>query len=282
MSTPPKPVPLVQSVLAGASGKRVLLVEGPNDKAIYSAWLKKLAHPGVFSAKVVVQEVNSKAAVLSALEWFRHHGSNPGRLYGLVDRDEWDVATIAARTAALSQLRVVPGRDCLESYFASPDELEASLLSEDPGFTGQILAFRAHLEAAMPARVAHWALFTTTERLKERMTAALYPGAFHAAIPIPADVDIQNRFQVWAALAAHPQVFDEFDALRTHALGVAATQQFQSHVSAKRFFEEVVYPAPNGLQRFRVKAGITWRLDLAENAPAVPPDIAAILQPLLL
>src|SRR2546423_1865711 len=103
---------------------------------------------------------------------------------------------------------VVAGRDCLESYFADPDELEPSLQAEDAAFAAHLPAFRAHLAAALPARVHHWALFMTTERLKERMNAAIYPGAFHAAIPIPPDADIQTRFQTWAGLLAHPQLFN--------------------------------------------------------------------------
>ncbi len=281
MSTPPKPIPALQRILLGFPGKHLLLVEGPNDKAVYEAWLKKLAHPHQFAAKVVVEKVDGKRAVLSSLEWFRNHGGNPGNLFGLVDRDEWDAATVAAQTAALPQLRIVAGRDCLESYFADPDELEPSLQAENPAFAVQFPAFRTHLQSNLLDRVAHWALFTTTEHLKERMAAAVYPGAFHATVPIPSDADIQNRFQVWAALVAHPQLFDEFDRLRSQALGAAATVQYRSHVSGKRFFEEVVHPAPEGLQRFRQKSDVTWRLDLAENAPHVPADIAGILQPLL-
>jgi hypothetical protein len=257
VSSPPKPVPEVKKTLATWPGKRILLVEGPNDKAVYEAWLKKLAHPNPFTAKIMVEAVEGKRAVLAALEWFRDHGGNPGHLFGLVDRDEWDAATIAAQTAALPQLRVLAGRHCLESYFADPDELEPSLQAEDPAHAAQLPAFRRHLETALPARVAHWALFMTTERLKEQMNAAFYPGAFHATIPIPADADIQNRFQTWAGLVAHPLLFNAFAALRTQALAASATLQLRSHVSAKLFFDDVVYPAPEGLQRFRVKADAT-------------------------
>ncbi len=83
MSTPPKPIPVVQGVLRRVPGKRVLLVEGPNDKAVYEAWLKKLAAPNSFTAKVVVEAVDGKRSVLAALEWFRDHGGNPGHLFGL-------------------------------------------------------------------------------------------------------------------------------------------------------------------------------------------------------
>jgi hypothetical protein len=181
----------------------------------------------------------------------------------------------------LPQLRVVAGRDCLESYFADPDELEASLLAENAAYAVQLPAFRLHLQTVLPVWVAHWALFRTTERVKDRMNAALYPGAFHGKPPIPSDTDIQARFQTWAGFLAHPQLFNEFDALRTQAMAVGATMQFRSHVYAKDFFETVVCPAPEGLQRFQVKKYDTWRLDIARHAPAVPADIATVLQPLL-
>ena len=155
VSTPPKPVP------PGAKGcselgqeSAFLLVEGPNDKGVYETWLKKLAAPNLFTTKVVVEAVGGKPAVIAALEWFRDHGGNPGRLFGLVDRDEWDAAAIAAHTAALPQLRVVAGRDCLESYFADPDELEPSLQAEDPGYVAAItrVASLPRSSVARPSR----------------------------------------------------------------------------------------------------------------------------------
>ena len=82
-------------------------------------------------------------------------------------------------------------------------------------------------------------------------------------------------------MSTHPQLFHEFAALRAKALAAPSSVKFRSHVSARRFFDDIVYPAPEGLRRFRVKSDTTWRIDLAENAPTVPADIAAILQPLL-
>ena len=51
MSAPPKPVLVVQGLMRQTSGKRILLVEGPNDQAVYEVWLKKLAAPNPFTAK---------------------------------------------------------------------------------------------------------------------------------------------------------------------------------------------------------------------------------------
>ena len=65
-----------------------------------------------------------------------------------MDRDEWDAATIATQTAALLQLRVVPGRDCPESYFADPDELEPNLQAENAAYEKKRAAMQQQLEAA--------------------------------------------------------------------------------------------------------------------------------------
>ncbi len=153
----------VQKALNASPGKRILLVEGQNDKLVYEAWLKKLAYPNLYTNKIIIEEAGGKPAVLAVLVWFRDHGGNPGHLFGLVDRDEWDATSIATQTAALPQLRVVAGRDGLESYFADPDELEPSLQAENAAYAGQLAAFRVHLKAALMERVCHWALFMTTE-----------------------------------------------------------------------------------------------------------------------
>lgn len=282
MSFAPKAVLAVQAYLSGSSGRRILLVEGPTDKTIYEIWLKKLASPNLYTDKVEIRPLAGKREVLKVLEWFRDHGGNPGNLFGLVDRDEWSSAIISLQLSALTQLRVVASRECLESYFADPDELEPALLAENAAYTADISDFRSLLETELPAYVDHWALFSTTERLKERLTSANYPGAFHDTVPIPSDADIQNHFQTWSGLVAHPHLFNEFDALRNQARSESYTDQFRRCISSKLFFDNVVYSAPRGIQRFRNKPLIIWLSDLAENTPKVPDDIAAILQPLLI
>ena len=145
-------------------------------RSIRPGSLRKLAFPNVYSAKVEIQAVGGKREVLKVLEWFRDHGGNPGNLFGLVDRDEWSSAIISLQTSTLTQLRVVASRDCLESYFADPDELEPSLLAENVAYTADVSDFRSLLETELPAFVDHWALFSTTERLKERLTSAELSG----------------------------------------------------------------------------------------------------------
>lgn len=45
MSTPPGYVAKVQPFLVGPTTRKVLLVEGPDDLAVYDRWLTRLAAP---------------------------------------------------------------------------------------------------------------------------------------------------------------------------------------------------------------------------------------------
>jgi hypothetical protein len=275
-------VTTVQAVLAAAT-QRVLLVEGRADAAVYGRWLKKLAAPGtLYTSKVELVEVEGKRTVLAVLEWFRDHGGNPTRLYGLVDRDEWDPGTIAAQAHALPQLRINPRRHALESYFCDPGEIGPALLAQNAAHAPHFPALEAQILRHLPERVDHWALFTTTERAKERMAAAQYPGIFHAQYQVPPDADIQQRLQHWAAILDPNALFVEFDQLRTTARAQLPSDRCRGSVWAKDFYEQVVCGGPDGLQSIDNKSVGDWMIDLAEFAPAVPGDIAAILQPFLL
>ena len=80
-------------------GKNVLAVEGDDDKDVYKAWLQKLLTRGtILSDTIVIVDAGSKDAVLEGLVWYAgEHRQTWGNLYGLVDRDEWDSSSIAAR-----------------------------------------------------------------------------------------------------------------------------------------------------------------------------------------
>jgi hypothetical protein len=287
VSTPPKPIPDVQKVLGASAIKRVLLVEGPDDKAIYAKWLERLAHPGLFSATVEVLdgggkgEGGGKSVVLKALEWLRDHGGNPIRVFGLVDRDEWDATMIQQQVNQLPQLRVCPDRHAIESFFCDPNEFIPALTAHNAAWAAAGGLIRNHIAHQLANYVDHRALLTTTDRVKNRLLEQGYPGHFANTIPIPADLDIQQRFQQWAGVIDPAAAFQEFDQLRNAAKASNAQMQCRSHVWAKLFFEQVVLPAPNGLQSLQNKSVRDWMVDLAEWAPQVPADISRVLQPLL-
>jgi hypothetical protein len=281
VSAPNKAAAAAWKVL-GAVHQQVLLLEGPDDVAVYSKWLQRLAAPRTpFTAKVTLVDGGGKLSVLAALEWFRDQGGNPNRLYGLVDRDEWDAATITARTQALSQLRVNPHRHALESYFCDPAEIGPALLAQNAGHGPRLPALEAQILGRLPERADPWALFTVTERVKERMNAAQYPGVFHNQYQLPPDADIRQRLQGWATILDADALFAEFDQLRALARALPESNRCRRAVWAADFYQQVVYDGPAGLRSIHQKSHRGWMVDLAEFAPAVPGDIAGFLQPLL-
>jgi hypothetical protein len=280
MNSPPKPVAEARNKLASPPTGKVLVVEGPEDLAVYTEWLKKLAAPNPFDATLQLVKAEGKNNVLKCLRWFADNGGEP-RVFGLVDRDEWDAATIAQQLTTLPQLRVNAGRHAIESYFCDPNEIAPALSAIDPAWTAQFPTFRAALDAALADYVGHWALLTSTDRLKGRMGEQGYPGHFSQTVPVPPDADIRARFAQWAATFDTDAAFAEFDSIRGGALAATTTARYRSHVWAKRFFDAIVQPQLNGPPTAQQQSGLDWMVDLAEKSPHVPPDAETILRPLL-
>jgi hypothetical protein len=279
MSTPPAPVPAVQKILR-ASARKVLVVEGPTDSAVYTKWLEKLATPNAPSATLELVEAGNKERVLTCLKWFADNGSEP-RVFGLVDRDEWDTTTTNTRCAELPQLRICRDRHAIESSFCDPAEFWPGLLQLNPVWAARQAAVQTAVHAALPDYVCHWALLSVTDRMKTRMSEQGYPGQFSTTVPIPSDADIRARFVQWSTTLDSNAAFAEFDALRRLALAADPNAQLRSHVWAKFFFERVIHPLLNAPPTTRLQDSHDWLVDLAEKGPQVPADIAAVLLPLL-
>jgi len=262
--------------------KRVLAVEDDLDMAVYTKWLEKLAAPTgtIVSSKVLLVSAGGKSPILRGLEWFRDERGNPSDVFGLVDRDEWDAATVAAKKRELPQLLVNGDRHCLESYFSEPGEIETALQSRDSGRYGPRLpTLRTRLESAVAEWVDHWSLWVTTNRTQGLLRAAEFPSCFHDQHPIPGEPIIRAKFHEWATLIEPLTCLERFSQERTSSLSEPTDLQFRSRVYAKDFFPIVVIQG--GLQlidRFSMR---DWMINLAEWAPQVPADLVPILQPLL-
>ncbi len=263
-------------------GKNVLAVEGDDDKDVYKAWLQKLLARGtVLSDTIVIVDAGSKDAVLEGLGWYTgEHRQTWGNLYGLVDRDEWDLSSIVAKTRENPQLLVNPSRHCLESYFIEPSELAAALTAKDGAFYGlRIQPLTTHLQRSRADWVAHWSLWVTTCRISRRLSDELFPGFFNNLMPLPADSDVQARLRTWAEVVDPTMVFEAFRLERDHARGMSEADQFRSCINAKRFFPQFVAQFLSDQSGRRPAK--QWMLGLAKWMPEVPTDIASILSPLV-
>ena len=277
MSQAPKSVQAVTSIRI-ASGKNTLILEGEPDRRVYQIWLGKLAgSDSAALSKVDLVSLGGKNEVLNALAWFRDHGDNPDNIIGLVDRDEWDQATISSRTNDLPQLRVNPYRHSLESYFCDPTEIRSALKAQIPELVrARLDAFVTQSRSALADRVNHWCLFAVTERLKHRLGEAQFPGVFHEQYVLPSDREVKNRLKTWSSIVKAAGIFSEFDQLRAESRLRSESERFRACVWAKPFYEQIVYGGASGLQSLRSASFHTWMIDLSTHLK-VPDDLAPIL-----
>jgi hypothetical protein len=261
------------------ANRRVLLVEGEADQKVYEAWLDKLAG-GVGSSRVPnVLPAGSKAKVLQHLEALREE-ADAGKVHGIVDRDEWEQTAVEQQRSALPGLRVNPTRHCLESYFCDPADLKAALaVSSLPNGARAAKAVEKAVDASLDSWVGHWALWTTLERLKNRMSAAAYPDAFHQGITLPANAVIKSKLTEWAAMIDVAQILKDYRALRKAARRRPKPEQVRSCIYAKNVFPQVVLVELNRL-RTEIESD-EWMPQLATWFPSVPTDIGGILQALI-
>ena len=281
MSQPSKSVQRVRSIRL-ASPKKTLILEAEPDRNVYEVWLGQLASglPSALS-KVDLISLGGKNEVLNTLAWFRDSEDNPTDLLGLVDRDEWDGATIASQIQNLAQLRIDPNRHTLESYFCDPREIRPALESLMPGLNrGRLDSLVVEMRSALAHRVDHWCLFTVTERVKNRMNEAQYPGVFHDQYVLPSGREVRKRLRSWASIVKSIDIFEEFDGLRSASRLRPESEQFRSCVWAKPFYEQVVYASASGLQSLRGTSDSTWMIDLATNM-SVPADLSGIFSEFL-
>ena len=262
-------------------GKTVLAVEGDDDKDVYTAWLKKVASRGtIFSDRLVIVAAGDKMRVLQALEWQGAQPQAASKLYGLVDRDEWDPSTIAEYAASYPELLINPARHCLESYFTDPDEIEPALLAKDRQLYGpQIPVLRERIESCRDAWVDHWSLWVTISRVCRKLVRSPFrdSSTISTCFPVtPRSRPGSRRGLVpWirAPSSRHSSGIEHGCAAESPSL------QLRSCVYAKRFYPIVV--VQGGLNHLGPSDARSWMLKLAKWGPTVPPDLAAILKGLL-
>jgi hypothetical protein len=261
------------------ANRRVLLVEGEEDQKVYEAWLDHLAG-GKGSGRVPnVVPAGNKYKVLQHIKALQVE-AQAGKIHGLVDRDEWDEEELASRLAETPGLRVNEQRHCLESYFCDPAELKAVLArSSLPDGARAAKALEKAVKNGLTDWVRHWALWTILERLKNRMSDAAYPNAFHQGLVAPADKTVKTKLQEWAGLIHVDQVLADYRALRKDSLRRTQQEQLCSCIYAKNVFPQVVLVELNKLET-DIESD-EWMPQLASWFLDVPDDVREILQPLV-
>jgi len=258
----------IREEVVGATGKRVLLVEGTDDKAALEVLLGRFSPSWERHWGIV--EAGNKRQVREILRLERDW-------LGVVDRDEWDQTTIANYATSHPNLFVLP-RFCLESYLIVPSELWAAFPDvQKRKVAGGEAALSEAILAELPVYVRHGALWKVITPLWSSLRARGFKEALASEDSLGVaqeDAEIKRVLGDWDALLNPTQIFAAFQVALTTAQAATPSEQLTQWIHGKVFWSRVVHPALN--RHLGQVEESKRRNDLFKHMP-LPAD----LQPLL-
>ncbi len=224
----------IQQTHVGASGKQVLLVEGPDDVNAFRQLLSRRA-PG-WEAQWAVAEAGGKKEALAMAPlvptW---------RV--AVDRDEWSANQLAQYQAQHANLSVLP-RFCLESYLVDPDELWRALPEKQQlKIVGGAPALRAALLANLADWQRHAGLWHVINPLWSGLRALGFKEGLLKTHNIPDDLVLKATLQAWSALIDANQIFNDVQTAVAAMVAEPIDEFLHRNLYAKAFYPQVVHPA---------------------------------------
>jgi hypothetical protein len=248
-----------------ATGVRVLVVEGSDDRMIVESHLDKIA-PGTWAATWCVGVANGKQNVLRIVD-------NQTTWLGLVDRDEWSenaAHSAAADQARVGRLHVLP-RFCMESYFILPREVWAALPQmHQAAIDGGLPTLEARVNTNLDSWLRHGALWHAVNPLWDGLRALGFKEALLDLQNAQNDAAIRQTLQDWHQFLDPQRVFGEFQTHLNAARAIGPEEQFQRWIHGKQFFRQVIVPALNSL--IGPKSSDEWYRDLSRTLPP-PADL---------
>ena len=194
---------------------------------------------------------------------------------GIVDRDEWSIADVAAAVASSPRLHVLP-RFCIESYFCDPAELWAALPAQQQARAGDnLLALAGPIHAKLPDWVAHGALWRV---LRDLYKDARLPDKLEDG-PITDETTIRGILTDWHTRLAPDPVLAHYRDELGNAQTLAAAAQLHEYIHGKKFFNQVVVRVLDGL--FAGKGADDWLQKFRDAPIQPPPDLTDLFNRIL-
>ncbi len=169
---------------------------------------------------------------------------------GLVDRDEWDEATVRQRLDAQPNLRVLP-RFCLENYLCDPSELWQSLPpAKQSRVEGGRDGLAELLKRDLDPYVRHGVLWKTITPLWTGLRARGFKEVLASEDSLEASQDddlIRRKLDEWHQLLDPCQIFAEFQRTLKQAASQPEHVKFTRLVHGKLFWRTRVHPMLNDL-----------------------------------
>ena len=229
----------------GATGKKVLLVEGPDDELAFRSWLGKLDVN--WENRWVVASAGKKANVLDLLtlepDWV-----------GVVDRDEWTAQNIAEKQRDIPNLWALP-RFCLENYLCDPDELWAMLPpAQQQKIQGGYQTLHTAITGELRLWCQHGALWQVINPLWEGLRALGFKERLLNIQQAGNEQAIRQTLNDWHQFLEPTVIWTDYQARLAEVTGWPVGQQLQSGVHGKQFFPMVVHTALTQLLGENAKA----------------------------
>jgi len=248
------------------SGKRVLLVEGPDDVEALGVLLTN-KHPG-WDVQWALTYAGKKDSVTKIL------GEEPTWV-GVVDRDDWSEDRIARETSALPNLWVLP-RFCLECYLINPREIWSAL---PPVQQSKIVGGEGTLRSEIMVDFAKWLRHGALWHTANPMWTGLRDQGFVSDL-----LEVQNAqddaviltiLERWHAFLLPTDFMTRFHQRLNNSRRHTEDAQLCLDIHGKMFFNQHVVTTLNALIRQNSADG--WRRDLF-NTLHVPPDFDTLWQ----
>lgn len=242
-----------------SKNRRLLLVEGDDDKAVVEELLRTL--DPLWQGKVHVGAAGDRDKVLGKV-------AKKADVLGLVDRDVWDEEDVTQRATA--NLVITSGW-CMENHFCAPAPLEAMFSLPAGSLVGPV-------EAAANGWIAHGSIWWTVQRLRNRIGAALpsihlgHPGKDSGAL-IADESELRRHLSGYVSVLGSSSVDHLIQAIQDRHRAISSlplAEAIERGIHGKRFFMEVISPSLSRV--IGQRDATSWRNIIARGFGGLWPD----------
>lgn len=238
----------------GKLGQKFLIVEGDDDRIMIESLLAQQSV--TWSQRAVVAAAFGRSKVLTQLK--RHPD-----WYGLVDRDTWTDAQVAAVKAEYPNLEVTEGW-CLENHILQATLLEAVLSLQSGSLT--------NLSVQMAPWLSYGAIRWVMKQCRDEFSVSLMPEIYGRPDKLPTEPHDRNSIEArlmsrgYAGFQSKWQLsnlLDGIEARKTAVLSLPPDKQILLGIHGKEFFRIEVTPALN--RALKQQPEDRWRAQIADR-----------------
>ena len=223
----------------GQTGKRVLVVEGVDDIAVFSNWLT-LSFGADWEQLWVIAEAGKKSLVLEILQ------QQPNWI-GVVDRDEWSIDKVLELIEDQSNLWVLP-RFCIENYLIVPEELWSALPeNQQQKVAGGFEQLSQNLTECLETWLKHGALWSVVNPLWEGLRGLGFKEALLDPEVVSDDEVVRNKLNQWHQFLEPETIFNNYQQRLDEAESKDQLTKLCLYVHGKKFYETEVNRVLNQL-----------------------------------